>query len=173
MTDFNYKKCQLEKLEEWIHDCLVSGAVSPFELYNTIVKVAKENEEYFRTGLTNSTNFLTLLHGKPVVKCDKDDNSPECKGAWTSFWKENYYPDEYDMPPWGHSDMEALKNDKVVKWQLPIEMDGPSGEYLISFPDDLLEAAGLEEGNEVEWVDNQDGTYTLRKITRPLGMDEC
>ena len=59
--------------------------------------------------------------------CDKDDTSQECKGAWNSFWEENYYPKEVKddcMPPWGHSDMEALsqqKEDKVVKWVLPIE----------------------------------------------------
>jgi hypothetical protein len=65
------------------------------------------------------------------------------------------------------------KEDKVIKWHLPVEMDGPSGEYFVTFPDDLLEAAELEEGNEVYWQDNGDGTFTLRKVTKPLGMDEC
>lgn len=89
------------------------------------------------------------------------------------FWiKKN---EEHNMPPWGHSDMEALshqKEDKVVKWQLPVEMD-PSGEYFITFPDDLLDAAGLKEGDEVYWVDNNDGTFTFRKDTKHLGGDEC
>jgi bifunctional DNA-binding transcriptional regulator/antitoxin component of YhaV-PrlF toxin-antitoxin module len=43
----------------------------------------------------------------------------------------------------------------------------------VSFPDDLLEAAKLKEGDEVYWVDNNDGTYTIRKVSKPLGMDEC
>ena len=91
------------------------------------------------------------------------------------------------MPPWGHSDMEALryteeelnamcdaaeKEDKVVKWQLPVELE-PSGECFVTFPDDLLEAANLKEGDQVEWVDNGDGSYTLTKVSKPLGMDEC
>ena len=51
--------------------------------------------------------------------CTKDDKSPECKKAWNHFWEENYYPEENQkhseevkddcMPPWGHSDMEALR----------------------------------------------------------------
>ena len=103
--------------------------------------------------------------------CDKDDTSQECKGAWNSFWEENYYPKEVKddcMPPWGHSDMEALsqqKEDKVVKWILPIERKIEEGidDYYIQFPDDLLEAANLKAGDEIEWVDMNNGTFILRK----------
>ena len=55
------------------------------------------------------------------------------------------------------------KEDKVVKWHLPVEMH-PSGEYYVLFPDDLLEAANLKEGDQVEWNDNNNGSYTLRKV---------
>ena len=72
------------------------------------------------------------------------------------------------MPPWGHSDMEALsqqKEDKVVKWVLPIERKIEDGidDYYIQFPDDLLEAANLKEGDQIEWVDMNNGTFILRK----------
>jgi hypothetical protein len=67
--------------------------------------------------------------------------------------------------------------DKVVKWQLPVEEleNGDTGEqeYFITFPDDLLEAANLSPGDEVEWVDRNDGSFLLQKVTKPLGMDEC
>jgi antitoxin component of MazEF toxin-antitoxin module len=63
--------------------------------------------------------------------------------------------------------------DKVVRWQLPVECDGPSGEYYITFPDDLLEAANLNEGDDVEWVDNDDGTFILRKSKKQLNYDEA
>jgi hypothetical protein len=75
--------------------------------------------------------------------------------------------DDDCMPPWGHSDLEYAmkhsKDDKVVKWQLPVEMDDETGEYIIQFPDDLLESAGLKENDTVEWVDNGDGSYLLTK----------
>ena len=94
-----------------------------------------------------------------------------------------YYPDEYkgstvssvsdNMPPWGHSDMEALsqqKEDKVIKWRLPVEEveDGDTGEteYFITFPDDLLEAANLNPGDEVEWHDRGDGSFILKKLPK-------
>jgi len=88
------------------------------------------------------------------------------------------------MPSWGHSDMEALKytdeeldamcsvakKDKVVKWQLPIEEENDymtgEKEYFITFPEDLLEAANLNEGDEVEWVDRNDGSFLLQKVSK-------
>ena len=95
------------------------------------------------------------------------------------------------MPPWGHSDMEALrytdeemdamcdnaaKQDKVVKWQLPVEevkdSDTDETEYFITFPDDLLEATNLKPGDDVEWVDRNDGSFLLRKIGKTLNHDE-
>ena len=99
--------------------------------------------------------------------------------------------DDY-MRPWGHSDMEALsqytdkeldamcdnaaKEDKVVKWRLPVEEvqngDTMETDYFITFPDDLLEAANLSPGDDVEWVEKEVGTFILRKVTKPLEMDE-
>ena len=81
--------------------------------------------------------------------CDKNDTSPECKSAWNSFWEED-----------------VIKEDKVVKWVLPVQQKIEDGidDYYIQFPDDLLEAANLKPGDEVEWVDRNDGSYLLRKV---------
>jgi len=70
-------------------------------------------------------------------------------------------------------DKAASKKDKVVKWQLPVEVDGISGEYYIQFPDDLMEAANIKEDDLVQWIDRGDGSFELRKVTKPLGLDEC
>jgi hypothetical protein len=71
----------------------------------------------------------------------------------------------------------STPSDKVVKWQLPVEevkdYDTDATEYFITFPDDLLEAANLRAGDDVEWVDRGDGSFLLQKVTKPLGMDEC
>ena len=82
--------------------------------------------------------------------------STEYKSAWNSFWEED-----------------VIKEDKVVKWQLPVEEDTVSGEYFITFPDDLLEAANLKEGDDVEWIDNNDGSFILKKSEKQLNHDEA
>jgi hypothetical protein len=70
-----------------------------------------------------------------------------------------------------------VKQDKVTKWILPVEetkiAETDEIEYFVSFPDDLLEASDLKEGDQVEWVDQGDGSYLIRKATKPLRMDEC
>jgi hypothetical protein len=267
--NLDYKKYSLEHLENWLHDAMSVGEATPQEIYDTIKKVVEENYYTYKEQTAKAYELLALLNGngKGHLSCDKDDPSPECKKSWTSFWEENYYPEEYEkskepkvediMPPWGHSDMEALryteeelnamcekassddekekcreynlreaeyydkraqvdtdyekskyywdadrnksvnqlsydemiaagyemtadgfwipshKEEKVKKWVLPVEVDGPSGEYFVTFPDDLLEAANLKEGDQVEWIDNGEGSYIMKKVTQPIGMDEC
>lgn len=60
---------------------------------------------------------------------------------------------------------EAFVNrDKIKKWVLPVEQFAGSDECLISLPEDLLEVAGLKEGDQVEWIDNNNGSWTFRKV---------
>lgn len=244
MDNFDYKRYSLSNLEKWIENAINSSEASPQEIFDVIKNVVTDNYYCYKKHTARCYELLALLNGhhefeidtslddidaSPKV-CDKDDKSPECQQAWNDFWEENYYPEENQkhsekvnddcMPPWGHSDMEALryteeelnamcekaeidanqpkklathdemvadgwemtadgfwikepKEDKVVKWQLPVEVDGISGEYYIQFPDDLMEAAGIKEDDLVEWIDRKDGSFELRKVTKPIGMEEC
>ena len=216
--DFDYKKYSLENLEKWMSDALTSSEATPQEIYDVIHKVVEEEYHYFKHHTGRCYELLALLNGNGEghLTCDKNDPSEECKNAWTDFWEENYYPEEYEkskeptvediMPPWGHSDMEALRYteeelnamcekaasdqekekcreynlreaeyyDKRAKldveqsnkknWVIPVEVDGASGEYFVQFPDDLLKAADLKEGDTVEWTDKGDGSYMLKKV---------
>jgi hypothetical protein len=148
----------------------------------TVVAGKEENTAFFNV---DTAGNMTPSYISPVT-CDKNDNSPECKGAWNNFWDSEEVSDDC-MPPWGHSDMEALsrpdwhrkimpnatqKNvDKVKKWVLPVEELGEM--QFITFPDDLLEAANLIEGDQLEWIDNKDGTYTLKKVENQMTYDEA
>jgi hypothetical protein len=67
----------------------------------------------------------------------------------------------------GSDEKVVVKQDKVKKWVLPVEEvrdeDTDEDVYCVSFPDDLLEAADLKEGDLIEWVDQGDGSYLLKK----------
>ena len=188
--DFDYKNYALQRLEEWLHDCMSSGEATPQEIYDTIKNVVEEQYYYYKDGAGKTNELLALLNGNgkghikayddyiddgmrpwghsdlefglanPVLTqdrnsnfpgentvCDKNNPSPECKSSWNSFWEDD-----------------VIKEDKVTKWRLPVEVDAASDEYYVQFPDDLLEAANLKEGDKVEWVDNLDGSYLLRKV---------
>jgi len=44
------------------------------------------------------------------------------------------------------------------KFILTVDDDG-----ILTFPDDLIEKLGWKEGDELEWIDCQDGTLRLEK----------
>jgi hypothetical protein len=186
-SDFNYKKYSLERLDEWVHDAMSSGGATPQEIYDVIVGVVKENYYTYKHQASQAYELLALLNSgvdnnkyqnylNEVMCCDKDDPSPECKKSWTSFWEKGEYSGStVSSVQYTEEELNAMcdaaekeekekKEDKVVKWQLPVEMD-PSGECYVLFPDDLLEAANLKEGDKVEWNDNGDGSYTLVKVS--------
>ena len=198
MTDFDYKKYSLENLEKWMSDALLSSEATPQEIYDVIRGVVDEEYHYFKHQTGRCYELLALLNGT--------NNLQEQVKAQGDVWDK----EDACMPPWGHSDMEALryseeelnamcdkaasdqekdkcreynlreaeyynqraqldaKQDKVKKWILPVEEvrdeDTDKDEYCVTFPDDLLEAANLKEGDSVEWVDRGDGSYLLKKV---------
>lgn len=112
---------------------------------------------------------------KKELVCDRDDPSEECKNSWNDFWGEDGV--SITGNPTASPDMLVLENTSKEnsikkKWVLPVELDGVSGECYVMFPDDLLEASNLKEGDVVEWYDNKDGSYSLKKCDDPLTYDE-
>jgi hypothetical protein len=151
--DFNYKKYSLEQLENWVHDS-VNGDASPQEIYDVIKGVVDEQYHYHKHHTGRCYELLALLNGNGKGHIQAYDD-------FLSKDRNSNFPGENTI------------KDKVTKWILPVEVDGPSGEYFITFPDDLLEAANLKEGDQIEWVDNGDGSYTICKVTKEIKMEDC
>lgn len=49
------------------------------------------------------------------------------------------------------------------KWILEVNEDPETGDCFIQFPPDLLEQANWQIGDNIEWKDNGDGSYSLIK----------
>ena len=154
MTDFNYKEYSLSKLSEWIHDCISSGEASPHEIYSTIRNAVREDYNIYKEREQNCLGLLELLSGHRPVNFDTYE--------WT---KDNVLKErEY---------YESSMSPTPKKWILPVEIDAASGEYYLTLPDDLLDSIGWKEGDTLQYVDNKDGTFSVRKVTTPLKADEC
>jgi hypothetical protein len=61
---------------------------------------------------------------------------------------------------------DSTMENNAKKWTVPVEVDGASGEYFIQLPDDLLKQVNWEENDELNWINNEDGTFTIRKVTK-------
>lgn len=71
------------------------------------------------------------------------------------------YTNELESPSVDYS----LKNmDKVNKWILPVEVDYASGEYFLTIPDDVLDQLHWQEGNMLQFIDNKDGSFLVKKV---------
>jgi antitoxin component of MazEF toxin-antitoxin module len=173
MTD--YKKYALGQVENFLYDAMSTDA-TPQEIYDVIKGVVEDNYYTYKHQASNAYELLALLNGngkahsehyydfdrnKPVEKtCDKDNTSEECKKSWNDFWDNSQYTDE-EIDAMCHS---AEVKDKIKKWVLPVEEDGD--DCVITFPDDLLKAANLKEGDQVQWIDQGDGSYLMKKIDK-------
>ncbi len=51
----------------------------------------------------------------------------------------------------------------MKSWTLEVKEDPETGDSILEFPPDMLEATGWKEGDDLIWTDNQDGSYTLTK----------
>lgn len=47
-------------------------------------------------------------------------------------------------------------------WVCEVEQ-APDGEYFIQMTDEMLEGSGFAIGDELDWIDNKDGSFTLTK----------
>jgi len=46
-----------------------------------------------------------------------------------------------------------------MKTTLTVSEDG-----VLTFTDELMEELGWKEGDELEWIDNRDGSFSLKKL---------
>jgi len=168
------------------------------EYYDKRVKLDAEHSQHYYDYTRNDSNrenpFTTdigTVVQNGVTHTEYLKAKAEANSAWNDGWTREYYQklvDKYE----GKKEEKTLNYDEAIaagwrmtddgiwmppqetpkkKWILPVEQ--VHDDCYVSFPDDLLEAAELKEGDEVNWVDNGDGSYLLRKVTQPLKSDEC
>ena len=150
----------------------MSAEATPQEIYDTIRDAVQDNLNVYTKSADQARKLLSLLNGhRPVdfggweIELQYTDKEIEemCAAAELEQDLRNvggFLKQDRDSNFPG----ENTVKDNVKKWVLPVEDDGPSGEYFITFPDDLLEAANLKEGDRIEWIPQNDGSCLLKKV---------
>ena len=49
-------------------------------------------------------------------------------------------------------------------WTINLEEDPETGDLILPLNDDILEGTGWKTGDNIEWIDNRDGSWTMKKI---------
>jgi len=53
-------------------------------------------------------------------------------------------------------------------WTVTLEEDPETGELILPFPEEMLQDAGWQEGDVLEWIDSKNGTWSLVKKEEKL-----
>ncbi len=56
-------------------------------------------------------------------------------------------------------------------WTIKLEEDAETGDLILPFTDDILQEAGWKEGDTLEWIDNKNGSWTLKKVEHGTNDD--
>ena len=49
-------------------------------------------------------------------------------------------------------------------WTISLEEDPETGDLILPLNDDILEQTGWKTGDSIDWTDNKDGSWTMKKI---------
>jgi len=49
------------------------------------------------------------------------------------------------------------------RWTVTVEYDNESGDYVLPLNDEVLKGLDWQVGDTLEWINNHDGSWTLRK----------
>ena len=53
----------------------------------------------------------------------------------------------------------------MTSWTITLEeADDGTGDLVLPLPQDLLDGAGWKEGDTIEWIDNNNGTWSMKKV---------
>ena len=105
-TESDHKDYSLTQLEEWVGDCMDSGA-TPHEIYGTIVDTVYKNVSYHKACLKEGQQLYGMLVGNDLLPEDYDhfenpnprqdnvikieefrnDGSPESMAEFQKFWE--------------------------------------------------------------------------------------
>ena len=53
---------------------------------------------------------------------------------------------------------------ETMRWIVTVEEDPETGELILPLPEDMLKLQEWVEGDTLEWVDNNDGSWSLQKV---------
>ena len=66
------------------------------------------------------------------------------------------------------SNVKRYKKDNLDPQPVEIEEDPETGALMLPFPPDLLSQMGWSEGTDLSWIDNGNGSFTLKEKEKPV-----
>lgn len=173
MTD--HKDYSLKQVENFLYDAMSADATAQ-EIYDVIKGVVEDNYYTYKHQTSKAYELLALLNGNGQGHISSYQVSKVEEKLKTPIQQNPQYTDE-EMDAMTAAEEKELIDKGFIKvngfWQKPktswivkVEMDGLTGDAYIPIPDDLSDIVGWNVDDELEWCDNKNGSYILRKVTK-------
>lgn len=182
-----------EMSSQEIYDTIKEVIVDNYKVYNNLATKCKDlmdmisvdNPDYFKYEMSMEDDLIKL--GKfPATYDEMISAGYEITGD--GFWcpkenqnmnidpKGNYVEtDQYYIPNLIENtdiifsdNSPKLFNYPEKMWTVNIEKDSTNDEYFFTLPEELVEKLSWKEGDVVEYIDNKDGSFTIKKTVSQL-----
>ena len=174
MTD--HKDYSLKQVENFLYDAMSADATAQ-EIYDVIKGVVEDNYHVYKNATEKAYELLALLNGNgeghissyPVSKVEEKLKTPIQQNP-------QYTDDEMDAMAKKAQEEEYLISKGYIKedgywrksktWTVEIQMDGLTGDAFLPIPDEVMDLVEWNLYDELEWHNQGDGSYIIRKVTK-------
>jgi hypothetical protein len=173
MTD--HKDYSLKQVENFLYDAMSADATAQ-EIYDVIKGVVSDNYNVYKNATQKAYELLALLNGNgeghissyPVSKVEEKLKTPIQQNP-------QYTDEEMDAMIAVAEEEELITKGyfkengfwkKPKTWTVEVSMDGLTGDAFLPIPDEVMDLVEWNLYDELEWIDNKDGSYILRKVTK-------
>jgi len=156
MTD--HKDYSLKQVENFLYDAMSAEATAQ-EIYDVIKGVVSDNYYTYKHQTSKAYELLALLNGNDEGHISSYPVSKVEEKLKTPIQQNPQYTDE---------EMNAMcENPKT--WTVEVSVDGLTGDAFLPIPDELMDLVEWDLYDELEWIDNKDGSYLLKKLGKTNG----
>ena len=159
----DHKDYSLKQVENFLYDAMSADATAQ-EIYDVIKGVVEDNYHVYKNATQKAYELLALLNGNgeghissyPVSKVEEKLKTPIQQNP-------QYTDKEMDAMCSAAEENGFWKKPKT--WIVEVSMDGLTGDAVLPIPDEVMDLVEWNLYDTLEWIDNKDGSWIIRKVT--------
>ena len=171
----DHKDYALKQVENFLYDAMSADATAQ-EIYDVIRGVVEDNYNVYKNATQKAYELLGLLNGNGEGHISSYPVSKVEEKLKTSIQQNPQYTEEEMDAMCSAAEEEELISKGYFKengfwkkpktWTVEVSMDGLTGDAFLPIPDEVMDLVEWNLYDELEWIDNKDGSYIIRKVTK-------
>jgi len=161
----DHKDYSLKQVENFLYDAMSADATAQ-EIYDVIKGVVADNYNVYKNATQKAYELLALLNGNGVGHITNYDDTELMPNL-------QYTDEEVDAMCVAAEEEELISKGyfkengswkKPKTWIVEVSMDGLTGDAFLPIPDEVMDLVEWNLYDELEWIDNKDGSWIIRKV---------